>query len=81
MPDITMCVSDKCDKANKCYRSAKSGTKPYTTQSMADYYNEGVECTNFWDREKDNEDFLKKLSNEERLEFEIISYLLTTKGE
>ena len=27
MPDITMCASETCRKARKCYRNPRSGTK------------------------------------------------------
>lgn len=57
MPDITMCATEDCPLAEKCYRSPLSGTTVSEHQSFSNFtFSEGpdgVECENFWPVEKE----------------------------
>ena len=47
MPDITMCINEKCVKRFICKRHEDSGTKPSEWQSYAEFDNNNGECVNF----------------------------------
>jgi len=52
MPDITMCVNNKCALRKICYRHKDSGTKPSSFQSQALFKNNTPQegrpiCDNF----------------------------------
>ena len=55
MPDISMCIEDKCPLAHKCYRHKKSGTRPSDPHQWYQEYkfhtdDKGVTtCDDYWD--------------------------------
>lgn len=63
MPDITMCLGETCPKADTCYRSPSSGTKPDETKQswfiQEPYWRDGrgpAVCDEYWPVNRETKD-------------------------
>lgn len=68
MPDISMCISDACPKAKKCFRYMAMPNKYW--QSYCEFLNEGEikngkECDAFWPL-KDKTGPIRRLTTKEK---------------
>ena len=51
MPDISMCMNEKCEKKDKCYRYTATPDEYWQPYCLFDE----KDCTHFWDNKERSE--------------------------